>query len=160
MHEDVPTRPANHSPDDPGDLTQSLWLVSYEEDDDREMTPPQIYQALRRGEIDMETIVWRDGMADWLPISDVSLLKQALERAGKTAVDKKKTVMGGFTAQPGPPLPGVPTPGPRPVAHSPVPRSTLIGTGARLAPLARGLSRARCRWASRSRSGSAASWWA
>ncbi len=154
MHEDVPTRPTNHSPDDLGD---SLWLVSYADDDDREMTPPQIYQALRRGEIDMDTIVWRDGMPDWLPISEISALKTAIERVGKTAVDKKKTVMGGFTAKPGPPMPGPPmpgppmpgppmpgppTPGPRPVAHSPVPRSTLIGTGAPHPGAARGLSSA------------------
>lgn len=115
MQEDVPTRPVNTSPDDP-DPNETLWLVSYADDDDREMTAQQIFQAMRRGEIDGDTIVWRDGMAEWQAISDVHALQQALHRAaGRGTIDKKRTVLGGFQAHPRPPRPDS------------APRNTLIG---------------------------------
>ncbi len=141
MQEDVPTRPANTSPDDPADSGHTLWLVSYADDDDREMTAEQIFHAMRRGEIDGDTIVWRDGMPEWQAIVDVDPLQRAIGKlAGRGPVDKKRTVMGGFHAAK-PPLPSrAPTPEVPPAVQTKakLPRSTLIG-GAH-AIQARGLS--------------------
>jgi hypothetical protein len=51
-----------------------LWVVSYGDDDDREMTEKQIATELVRGNINLSTIVWHDGMPEWMPISGVSAL--------------------------------------------------------------------------------------
>ncbi len=150
MQEDVPTRPANHSPDDHADPGQTLWLVSYAEDDDREMTAEQIFQAMRRGEIDGETIVWRDGMPEWQAIVDVDTLQRAIGMlAGGGSVDKKRTVMGGFHAAPPAPRRS-PVPTPTFPSQTPIPavaakpklsRSTLIG-GAHAGGVGRNLQHA------------------
>jgi F0F1-type ATP synthase assembly protein I len=58
----------------------NLWLVSYSDEDDREMTALQIAAALSRGELDANTIVWRDGMPDWLAIAEVEVLKDELRK--------------------------------------------------------------------------------
>lgn len=142
MQEDVPTRPVNTSPDE-ADPNETLWLVSYADDDDREMTAVQIFHAMRRGEIDDGTIVWRDGMPEWQAINEVPSLQRALEQvagqsdvAGRNAparyVDKKRTVLGGFRAHAGPPRPDS------------APRNTLVGGHANEAASerARGLSHA------------------
>ncbi|MEB2322125.1 MAG: DUF4339 domain-containing protein, partial [Sorangiineae bacterium] len=57
------------------------WTVSYADDDDRELTEDELIGALERGEITPDTIVWRDGMDDWLPISSVPELAGPLRRA-------------------------------------------------------------------------------
>ena len=78
----VQTHPAEGTPTVP--LTASkaatvsdesdVWLISYDDNDDRELTPAQIRAALRKGEITAETIAWREGMAEWLPLSDIKEL--------------------------------------------------------------------------------------
>ena len=75
-----------------------LWLVSYADDDDREMTAPDIASALDRGEIDSNTIVWRDGMPEWKPIAEVEALKAQLRRCNLSAdsLRRRQTVLGGF----------------------------------------------------------------
>lgn len=104
MDDELPTHPLNHPPhDDPSDDlsgVDDVWLVSYSDDDDREMTPKQISEALGRGEIDPNTIVWREGMPEWKPISALEGLKTALRVFSKPAqgARKKKTVLGGFAA--------------------------------------------------------------
>ncbi|MEN9580354.1 MAG: hypothetical protein RJA70_3363 [Pseudomonadota bacterium] len=135
MDEELPTHPFNRPPD----VTEGssvVWLVSYADDDDRELSARQISDALGRGEIDPGTIVWRDGMADWQPISDLPELKEQLKAfANETAaLRKKRTVMGGFGASVGnlppqakslPRLPVAPTPNlPRPNLPS-VPVATV-----------------------------------
>jgi hypothetical protein len=62
-----------------------VWLVSYADDDDRELSVPQIAEALLRGEINGETIVWRQGAADWLPLAKVPALAKLLSSGGETA---------------------------------------------------------------------------
>lgn len=99
MDDELPTRPLNPLPGGP-DEPEAIWLVSYADDDDREMSARQISAALGRGEIDPGTIVWRDGMADWQPISDLPALKEQLRQftSETAAVRKKRTVLGGFGA--------------------------------------------------------------
>jgi hypothetical protein len=123
---EVPTRPANQPPGGSNEPEPVVWLVSYADDDDRQMTAEEIAVALRSGEIDMDCIVWRDGMAEWLPIAQVAPLRAELERLASRG-DRRRTVMGGFDAgRRGPPLPSGAPPAPG------APRSTLLGTGAQL----------------------------
>src|SRR5438105_14943573 len=62
----------------------TLWLVSFGDDDDREMRAPEIAQALRRGEIRGDTIVWREGLPEWVTINSVPLLARLLVTSGET----------------------------------------------------------------------------
>lgn len=72
-------------------MSEEVWLVSYGQSDDREMTVAQIAGAMARGQITNETIVWRDGMGEWLPIEQSPVLKQALDRyMGRSTPDAEK----------------------------------------------------------------------
>ncbi len=72
------TPPVDMTPTVPLADASSDWTVSFDYDDDRELDRDQIARALERGEIDGNTIVWRDGMEDWLPINQVSALADLL----------------------------------------------------------------------------------
>jgi hypothetical protein len=50
------------------------WVVSYGDEDDRELTEEQIALELSRGHINGMTIVWREDLPEWLPISGVKEL--------------------------------------------------------------------------------------
>jgi GYF domain 2 len=65
--EETPTVPLSHTTLTVG----GLWVVSYADDDDRELTVSQIRAALERGEIDGETLVWNSGMDEWHSLKDV-----------------------------------------------------------------------------------------
>ncbi|HEX2878285.1 MAG TPA: GYF domain-containing protein [Polyangiaceae bacterium] len=72
--EDPPTqRPSAPISDD------EFWLVSYAEDDDRELTTKEIVAAMKRGEITLSTLIWRDGMGEWQTIASIDELRS---RAG------------------------------------------------------------------------------
>jgi len=59
----------DEAPPDP-----NLWVVSYGENDDRELTEKLIANELIKGHITLSTIVWQEGMDEWLPISGVKTL--------------------------------------------------------------------------------------
>lgn len=104
-----PPTAANDTSDD------DLWLVSYADDDDRELTALQISAALERGEIDANTIVWRDGMTEWKAIAEVEALRSQLRRVSHHPENlrRRQTQLGGFG--PAPRQPGTLTP-PTPAA--------------------------------------------
>jgi hypothetical protein len=64
---------------------EAVWLVSFSDDDDRELTPSAIAEALVRGEIDVDTIVWREGLPDWVQLSTVPSLSRLIPSSGETA---------------------------------------------------------------------------
>ncbi len=57
------------------------WTVSVTDDDQRTMTTAQVVEAYAQGVIQADTYVWRDGMGDWLPLSDVAELAPHLAGA-------------------------------------------------------------------------------
>ncbi len=63
---------------------KGLWVVSFADDDDRELTRSQIEAALKRGDIDADTIVWREGMAEWKVIADIPALAPLLGEGNET----------------------------------------------------------------------------
>jgi hypothetical protein len=117
MEEEIPTNPENEPPAAAAD---TIWLVSYSQTDDREMTPAEILRALTRGEISERTIVWREGMPEWKAIADTGDLGAILNQAGRP--NKQRTVIGGFAATglPAPAEDGTPT---VPLASSLKPRA-------------------------------------
>lgn len=75
-----------------GDDKASLWVVNREEGaDDEEMPQSELLGKIRSGKIPPDAIVWREGMADWLPVADVEVLAKHLPKA-RGAGDKT----GGF----------------------------------------------------------------
>lgn len=62
---------------------KALWIVSYAEDDDRELTVLQIRSALVRGEVTRDTLVWQEGMPAWIAMGQVPELAAILPRAGE-----------------------------------------------------------------------------
>lgn len=54
------------------------WTVNVADDDQRTMSSAQIAAAFAAGTITGDTYVWRDGMADWQPLSQVAELRSAM----------------------------------------------------------------------------------
>jgi len=80
--------PVDMTPTVPLAEASTEWTVSFSYEDDRELDRDQIASALERGEIGAETIVWREGMEDWLPIGEVAALADLLPQ--------KADATGGF----------------------------------------------------------------
>lgn len=59
--------------------TDLVWMVSFGDDDDRELNLADIAAALARGEIGPETLVWTDGMPEWQLLGAVPELAAARE---------------------------------------------------------------------------------
>lgn len=49
-----------------------MWSVSVTDDDQRELNTSQVIAAFRAGQFNDATFIWKEGMADWLPLLDVS----------------------------------------------------------------------------------------
>ncbi len=79
--DDLPTRPRPAADDD----ATLVWLVSFADEDDRELTAPQIAEALVRGDITRDTIVWRQGFEDWVTLASVPSLARLVPSSGETA---------------------------------------------------------------------------
>jgi hypothetical protein len=58
--------PAAAPPEDP------LWAVDYPDGQDREFTTAEVLAELRRETIGAATLVWREGMAEWLELAQVA----------------------------------------------------------------------------------------
>ena len=52
-----------------------LWVVSFGDDDDRELTVAQIKKALEAGEINRETLVWNTSLDEWLMLGEAAALE-------------------------------------------------------------------------------------
>ncbi|HVY29916.1 MAG TPA: GYF domain-containing protein [Polyangiaceae bacterium] len=56
----------------PAAPTELVWAVDYPDGQDREFTTAEVVAELQRGAINGTTLVWRDGMAEWLELARVS----------------------------------------------------------------------------------------
>jgi predicted Zn finger-like uncharacterized protein len=61
------------------------WMVSVAEGDQRNMTMREVIDAYNTGIITGDTFVWKDGMGDWQPLSEVSEIVEALNVANEEA---------------------------------------------------------------------------
>ncbi len=60
--------------------SSDLWVVSFGADDDRELTTVQLQETIAKGQVTRDTIVWREGMTDWLPVVKIPDLAKLLKR--------------------------------------------------------------------------------
>jgi hypothetical protein len=67
---DAKSSPSKPNADEQRD-SADLWVVSMASDDDRELTTSQLRDTIAKGLVARDTIVWREGMTDWLPIFKV-----------------------------------------------------------------------------------------
>jgi predicted Zn finger-like uncharacterized protein len=66
---------------------QSPWTVNVADGDQRTMTEEEVVAAYRAGVITDETLCWREGQPDWLPIQEVAPLHDACASAGRSLED-------------------------------------------------------------------------
>lgn len=62
-----------------------LWAVSFGDDDDRELTFAEVRAAILAGEVTRDTIAWRDGLADWLPLGEIDSFAACFAEGGPPA---------------------------------------------------------------------------
>jgi GYF domain 2 len=62
-----------------------LWAVDYPDGQDREFTTAEVVAELERGVVSGTTLVWRDGMAEWLELYQVPELAPELAK-----IDERK----------------------------------------------------------------------
>ena len=93
----TPTRPIETK-----SKTHGLWVVCCPDEEDRELTLPEIEAAIARNEVNGDAIVWRDGMAEWLPIHQVPELRVLLKKPPLPKPPKGRTLLG-IGAKPKPP---------------------------------------------------------
>ncbi len=65
---------------------EPLWAVDYPDGQDREFTTAEVIAELERGVVSGTTLVWRDGMGEWLEVHQVPELAGELTKIE----DKKK----------------------------------------------------------------------
>jgi predicted Zn finger-like uncharacterized protein len=58
--------------------TSGEWLANVGEGDQRSLTAEQVVELYQQGVISDDTYLWRDGMAEWLPLASVSELSSLL----------------------------------------------------------------------------------
>ena len=74
---------------------EPLWAVDYPDGQDREFTTAEVIAELTRGAVDGATLVWRDGMAEWLEVHQVPELAGELT---KIEAKKKAAAMAAAVA--------------------------------------------------------------
>ncbi len=57
------------------------WFVSFSDDDDRELGIAEIEVAIASGELHRDSLAWREGRADWLPLGRLPEFASALDSA-------------------------------------------------------------------------------
>jgi TonB family protein len=64
---------------------ESVWHVVINQDQVGPMTVAEVQQRFAAGEIDADTYIWREGFADWLPISQVDAFADYVSSGSTTA---------------------------------------------------------------------------
>ena len=84
---------------DPGQVgDESVWHVVINQDQVGPMTVAEVQQRFAAGEIDAETYAWREGFADWLPLSQVDAFAAFVASGGATAAVASSSGGGGAAA--------------------------------------------------------------
>ena len=74
---------------------EPLWAVDYPDGQDREFSTAEVIAELERGVVNGTTLVWRDGMAEWLEVHQVPELAGEL---AKIEAKKKAAAMAAAKA--------------------------------------------------------------
>ncbi len=98
------------------------WTVNVTDDDQRTLAATQIMLEYQRGVITADTYVWKDGMADWLPISQVPELMRIVSAVAP------RSAAGGPAPRPAAGMPAAAAPAPVPAAIADMPLGAMGGT--------------------------------
>jgi hypothetical protein len=121
----------------PAPPAEALWAVDYPDGQDREFTTAEVIAELERGAVTGTTLVWRDGMAEWLEVHQVPELARELKKieakkmAAAIAAAKATTPIH----KPRAPMPTVTGLGGLPGAGDPKPKVTQPSSSDALTPL-------------------------
>jgi predicted Zn finger-like uncharacterized protein len=97
--------------------TNEVWLVSVAEGDQRPMQLQEVIDAYNSGVIVGDTYLWKEGMGDWQPLSEIAEIVNALNEANAAAVPAEDyQVAAAPVADYAPPAPYTP-----PTAYTPQP---------------------------------------
>ena len=77
-----------------GAATESVWHVVIDQDQVGPLSVPEVQKRFSAGEIDADTYIWREGFADWLPISQVEAFA-SLFGGATSAGDDSGALFGG-----------------------------------------------------------------
>lgn len=75
-HEELSQPPPSLAP------APEAWTVAITEENQREMSTPDVVEAFAKGLIDVETFIWREGMEDWLTAFEIPEIADALRARG------------------------------------------------------------------------------
>jgi predicted Zn finger-like uncharacterized protein len=114
--------------------TSDVWLVSVAEGDQRSMQLAEVIDAYNSGAIVADTYLWKEGMGDWQPLSEIGEIVNALTEANAAAAPQEEYQAPAPAAYAPPAAYTPPTAYTPPVAHSPAPavaarRETARGRG-------------------------------
>jgi predicted Zn finger-like uncharacterized protein len=73
---------ANGASGPPAGAAPGAWLVNVAEGDERSMQLAEVLDAYNSGVITGETYLWKEGMADWQPLSEITEIVEALNSPG------------------------------------------------------------------------------
>lgn len=76
------------------------WTVNLSESDERTMTTTEIVEASLKNELGADVFVWKDGMTDWVLVTDVPELRTAIEAARKKVQPGTDMTPGGAKVAP------------------------------------------------------------
>jgi predicted Zn finger-like uncharacterized protein len=77
------TAPNGSAP--PPGAAPGAWLVNVGEGDERSMQLADVIDAYNTGVITAETFLWKEGMGDWQPLSEIAEIVEALNQTGGAA---------------------------------------------------------------------------
>jgi predicted Zn finger-like uncharacterized protein len=97
----------------PGGPAADEWTVNVTDEDQRTLSGSQILMEFQRGVVTTDTYVWKDGMADWLPICDIPELMRLVSSPRPAAGGGVRPAAGGA------PRPAAGMSAPAPAAASP-----------------------------------------
>ena len=72
----------------------SEWTVNVTDEDQRTLTSPQLVLEYQRGVVNDDTYVWKDGMSDWSPISNVPELTTLISMAARARAPAPQPAAG------------------------------------------------------------------
>jgi hypothetical protein len=108
----VPPPPPNASPQ---------WTVVVAADDTRTLSQAKLLELYQKGDVTDATLVWRDGMAEWLPVSGVPELAALVKPVAEIEEDGATTMYRAASVPPPPPAPSPPQPSAPAMAPPPPP---------------------------------------
>ncbi len=97
---------------DAGQGNPDDWTVNLSDDDQQQMSTDEVVQGWLDGRVTDDAYVWKDGMADWLPVMDIPELAEKVRAAEASRAPAPSAPIAASPFAPGPVAPKAPAPEP------------------------------------------------